>query len=140
MADGTRCFQSPGSYFSVSPPSHATMGEIEEIRETRRSRDGSSSSPDTYGSEPSKTPAGPGIPVAGEVEENLTFWQRVKKPGSVWQIIFAALAAIALGLIVTTQVEEVPEAAIALVAIPGTLWLRALRAVGTLFLRIPQGH
>jgi len=102
------------------------MGEIEEVREIRRSRDGSSSSPR---SEPSKNPVGPGITVAEEMEEKKTFWQRVKEPGSVWQIIFAALAAIAIGMIVTTQVEKVPPAAIALVAIPGTLWLRALRAV-----------
>jgi Na+/H+-dicarboxylate symporter len=40
--------------------------------------------------------------------------------------------AIAIGLIVTTQVEEVHPAAIAITAIPGTLWLRALRAVGKL--------
>jgi len=106
------------------------MGEIEEVREIRRSRDGSSSSPR---SEPSKNPVGPGITVAEEMEEKKTFWQRVKEPGSVWQIIFAALAAIAIGMIVTTQVEKVPPAAIALVAIPGTLWLRALRAVGMLF-------
>jgi hypothetical protein len=62
--------------------------------------------------------------------EKKTFWQRVKEPGSVWQIIIAALLAIAIGLIVTTQVESVPPAAIAITAIPGTLWLRALRAVG----------
>lgn len=57
------------------------------------------------------------------------FKQRVLEPGSVWQIIFAALLAIAIGLIAMTQVDEVPPAAIALLAIPGTLWLRALRAV-----------
>jgi hypothetical protein len=48
------------------------------------------------------------------------------------QTIFAAILAIAIGLIVTTQVDEVPEAAIAILAIPGQLWLRALRAVGKL--------
>ncbi|KAL5428347.1 hypothetical protein PMIN04_000782 [Paraphaeosphaeria minitans] len=58
-----------------------------------------------------------------------TFKQRVLEPGSVWQIIFAALLAIAIGLIVTTKVDEFPQAAISLLAIPGTLWLRALRAV-----------
>jgi Na+/H+-dicarboxylate symporter len=63
------------------------------------------------------------------VEEKKTFWQRVKTPGSVWQIIFAALLAIAIGLAVTTSVDEVPEAAVVLLAIPGNLWLRALRAV-----------
>jgi len=101
-----------------------TMGEIEEVRETTRSRDGSNSSPDR---DHAKIPAGPGIAVAEE--EKKTFWQRVKTPGSVWQIIIAALCAIFLGLIVTTQVDEVPPAAIAIIAIPGTLWLRALRAV-----------
>ncbi|KAH8699436.1 Sodium:dicarboxylate symporter [Phaeosphaeriaceae sp. PMI808] len=61
--------------------------------------------------------------------EKKTFWQRVKEPGSVWQIIIAALLAIMIGLIVTTQVKEVHPAAIAITAIPGVLWLRALRAV-----------
>jgi Na+/H+-dicarboxylate symporter len=102
------------------------MGEIEEIREDRKSRDGSS---DTPSAQTTNIPAGPGIHVAQE--EKKTFWQRVKEPGSVWQIIFAALLAIAIGLIVTTQVETVHPAAIAITAIPGTLWLRALRAVGT---------
>lgn len=59
-----------------------------------------------------------------------TLWERVKEPGSVWQIIIAALAGIAIGLIVTTTVGDVPEACIALLAIPGQLWLRALQAVG----------
>ncbi|USP77687.1 hypothetical protein yc1106_04961 [Curvularia clavata] len=63
------------------------------------------------------------------VEEKKTFWQRVKTPGSVWQIIIAAILAIAIGLAVTTTVDEVPEAAIVLLAVPGNLWLRALRAV-----------
>jgi Na+/H+-dicarboxylate symporter len=102
------------------------MGEIDEIREDRKSRNGSS---DTPSAQTTTIPAGPGIHVAQE--EKKTFWQRVKEPGSVWQIIFAALLAIAIGLIVTTQVETVHPAAIAITAIPGTLWLRALRAVGT---------
>jgi hypothetical protein len=59
-----------------------------------------------------------------------TWWQRVKEPGSVWQIIIAALLAIAIGLAVSTTVDEVPDAAIAIIGIPGTLWLRALQAVG----------
>ncbi|EUC48115.1 hypothetical protein COCMIDRAFT_2907 [Bipolaris oryzae ATCC 44560] len=67
--------------------------------------------------------------TAVAVEEKKTFWQRVKTPGSVWQIIFAAILAIAIGLAVTTTVDEVPEAAIVLLAVPGNLWLRALRAV-----------
>jgi hypothetical protein len=103
------------------------MGEIEEVRETRKSRNASTDSPSTANT---NVPSGPGMHVAEP--EKQTFWQRVKAPGSVWQIIFAALLAIAIGLIVTTQVETVPPAAIALTAIPGTLWLRALRAVGVL--------
>ena len=51
-------------------------------------------------------------------------------------IIAAALLAIAIGLIVTTQVSDIPDAAVALLAIPGQLWLRALRAVGQLPLDI----
>lgn len=67
-----------------------------------------------------------------EVEKR-TFWQRVKEPGSVWQIVIAALLAIAIGLAVTFTVDEVPDAAIAILAIPGDLWLRALKAVGECF-------
>ncbi|KAF2847343.1 excitatory amino acid transporter 1 [Plenodomus tracheiphilus IPT5] len=63
------------------------------------------------------------------MEQKKTFVQRVLEPGSVWQIIIAALLAVAIGLIVTTQVDKVPEAATAILAIPGNLWLRALRAV-----------
>jgi hypothetical protein len=114
------------------------MGEIEEIREDRRARNGSTNSPS---SEPSRTVNEHGLPEATFAQpEKETFWQRVKKPGSVWQIIFAALLAIAIGLIVTTQVETVHPAAIALIAIPGVLWLRALRAVGKLLLSRRTRH
>lgn len=58
-----------------------------------------------------------------------TFWQRVKRPGSVWQIIIAAVTAIALGMIITTQVDDIPDAAVMLTGIFGQLWLRALKAV-----------
>jgi hypothetical protein len=64
------------------------------------------------------------------VEEKKTFIQKVMTPGSVWQIIIAALLAIAIGLAVTTSVDEIPDAAVVLLSIPGNLWLRALRAVG----------
>jgi hypothetical protein len=103
------------------------MGKIEEVTEDQRSRDDATSLPSNGSPNVS---AEPGINIAQEKKK--TFWQRVKEPGSVWQIIIAALLAIAIGLIVTTQVESVHPAAIAIVAIPGTLWLRALRAVGTL--------
>ncbi|EOA83308.1 uncharacterized protein SETTUDRAFT_119998 [Exserohilum turcica Et28A] len=95
------------------------MGEVEaKTGEVERTASGNSSPSDNVMSSP-----------AVAVEEKKTFWQRVKTPGSVWQIIFAALLAIAIGLAVTTTVDEVPEAAIAILGIPGNLWLRALRAV-----------
>lgn len=53
-------------------------------------------------------------------------------PGSATQIVSAALVAIAIGLIVTTQVDDIPVAAIEIISIPGDLWLRALQAVGKL--------
>ncbi|KAF2027206.1 Sodium:dicarboxylate symporter [Setomelanomma holmii] len=104
------------------------MGEVVEIREDKKARSGSTSSPSSepYGN----VPASHGIPKTNIAQpQKETFWQRVKKPGSVWQNIIVALLAIAIGLIVITQVEEVHPAAIAITAIPGTLWLRALRAV-----------
>jgi hypothetical protein len=58
------------------------------------------------------------------------WWHGFKEPGHALQIITAALLAIAIGLIVVTQVDEVPQAAIVLLSIIGNLWLRALKAVG----------
>ena len=46
------------------------------------------------------------------------------------QIVVAALLAIAIGLTVTNTVDKVPDAARAIIGIPGVLWLRSLRAVG----------
>ncbi|KAJ8518929.1 hypothetical protein ONZ45_g4060 [Pleurotus djamor] len=57
------------------------------------------------------------------------WWHSVKEPGSATQIVIAAVLAIAIGMAVTTTVDKVPEAATVLLAIPGRLWLRALRAV-----------
>ncbi|KAH7019392.1 Sodium:dicarboxylate symporter [Ilyonectria destructans] len=57
------------------------------------------------------------------------WWHSVKEPGSALQIILAALLAIAIGLAVSTQVDEVPPAARVILSIPGDLWLRALKAV-----------
>lgn len=61
-----------------------------------------------------------------------TFGQRVlrtlKTPGSALQIIIAAILAIAIGMAVTATVSDIPEAAPAILEIPGSLWLRALRA------------
>lgn len=65
------------------------------------------------------------------------WWHAIKEPGSALQIVIAALLAIAIGLIVTTQVNNVPQAAVVILSIPGDLWLRALRAVGELPLFLP---
>ncbi|TLS31622.1 hypothetical protein PpBr36_02555 [Pyricularia pennisetigena] len=52
-----------------------------------------------------------------------------KTPGSAVQIVISAIVAIAIGLIVTTQVDSVPKAVIPILSIPGDLWLRSLKAV-----------
>ena len=52
------------------------------------------------------------------------------EPGSAVQIICAAVVAIIIGMVVNVTVDEVPPAAIAILGIPGRLWLRALQAVG----------
>ena len=57
-------------------------------------------------------------------------WRVTKTPGSAIQIVIAAALAIAIGMAVTTTVDDIPEAAGVLVGIPGVLWLRALKAVG----------
>jgi hypothetical protein len=99
------------------------MGEIDEVKDGRVVRGPSStSSPSNLSPQPTYAEEMP--------EQKKTLWQKFITPGSVLQIIAAALLAIAIGLIVTTQVSEVPDAAVALLAIPGQLWLRALRAVG----------
>ncbi|KAJ3467443.1 hypothetical protein FSOLCH5_004090 [Fusarium solani] len=64
-----------------------------------------------------------------EHEVKRPWWYSIKEPGSALQIISAALLAIAIGLVVTTQVEKVPDAARVIISIPGDLWLRSLKAV-----------
>lgn len=99
------------------------MGETDEVKDGRVVRETSStSSPSNLSPQPTYAEEMP--------EERRNLWEKFKTPGSVLQIIAAALLAIAIGLIVTTRVESVPDAAVALLAIPGQLWLRALRAVG----------
>lgn len=97
---------------------------------------GKGGKPDTLTVQPSSTPSDSTAQLDVAVERTGTrrqrVWWKIKEPGSVWQIIIAALLAIVIGLAVTTQVDEVPEAAVAILAIPGNLWLRALRAVGEL--------
>ncbi|KAL6361826.1 hypothetical protein LRP88_05303 [Fusarium phalaenopsidis] len=64
-----------------------------------------------------------------EHEVKRPWWYSIKESGSALQIISAALLAIAIGLVVTTQVEKVPDAARVIISIPGDLWLRSLKAV-----------
>ncbi|KAI5368137.1 Putative sodium:dicarboxylate symporter [Septoria linicola] len=54
--------------------------------------------------------------------------RNLKTPGSALQIVLAAVLAIGIGLAVSLTVDEIPEAAPVILEIPGTLWLRALRA------------
>ena len=54
------------------------------------------------------------------------------KPGSALQIVLAAVLAIAIGMAVTSTTSDIPEAAPVILEIPGSLWLRALRATGML--------
>merc|ERR1711881_463307 len=55
-------------------------------------------------------------------------WKTTKTPGSAIQILIAAIIAIAIGMAVTATVQDIPEAAPVILEIPGSLWLRALRA------------
>lgn len=68
--------------------------------------------------------------TTSEEHVNKPWWHSIKEPGSALQIITAALLAIAVGLIISTQAPSVPAAARVIVSIPGDLWLRALKAVG----------
>lgn len=61
-------------------------------------------------------------------------WKTLKTPGSALQIVIAAVIAVAIGMAVTATVDDIPEAAPAILEIPGSLWLRALRATGTFLL------
>ena len=67
-------------------------------------------------------------PPAAE-EAKKPWWNSVRVAGSATQIVIAAVLAIAIGMAVTSTVENIPKAATTIVAIPGRLWLRALRAV-----------
>jgi Na+/H+-dicarboxylate symporter len=67
--------------------------------------------------------------TAVDLEPKKPWWNSVRVMGSAIQIVIAAALAIAIGLAVSTTVDEVPKAAITIVAIPGNLWLRSLKAV-----------
>ncbi|KAL4864259.1 hypothetical protein BDV12DRAFT_205842 [Aspergillus spectabilis] len=56
------------------------------------------------------------------------WWYSIREPGSAFQIVIAAGVAIAIGLAVSSTVDDIPYEAPTLLEIPGALWLRALRA------------
>jgi hypothetical protein len=73
------------------------------------------------------------LPRGSIMEEEVIkkpWYNGFKQPGHALQIITAAVLAIAIGVVVATQVDEIPETAITLLGIIGNLWLRALKAVG----------
>jgi len=76
--------------------------------------------------------AGSGMDEPAAPPKKRTFKQKfmgaLKEPGSALQIVIAAILGIVIGISVTTTVEEVPDAAVAILGIPGVLWLRALKA------------
>lgn len=56
------------------------------------------------------------------------WWHPITKP--VVQMMVAAALAVIIGIVVAATVDDVPDAARALLAIPGDLWLRALKCIG----------
>ena len=89
----------------------------------------------TSSQEVTVTPVGADNNYAGTQKKRIgqgKWWRCFFEPGSAPQIIVAAVLAIAIGMAVNVTVDEVPEAAVAILGIPGGLWLRALQAVGTL--------
>ena len=67
---------------------------------------------------------------AGAPKKKKVWYSSVFEAGSATQIVIAAVLAIALGLGITAAVDTVPVAATKILAIPGQLWLRCLKAVG----------
>ncbi|KAL4760948.1 dicarboxylate/amino acid:cation symporter [Aspergillus foveolatus] len=64
----------------------------------------------------------------GEEHPKKPWWYSIREPGSALQIVSAAAVAIAVGLAVSSTVDDIPYAAPTIIEIPGALWLRALRA------------
>lgn len=56
------------------------------------------------------------------------WWHPITRP--VVQMIVAAALAVVIGIAVAATVDQVPDAARALLVIPGELWLRALKCIG----------
>ncbi|KAJ0414497.1 Sodium:dicarboxylate symporter [Aspergillus carlsbadensis] len=66
--------------------------------------------------------------TGAEEQVKRPWWHSIKEPGSAFQIVIAAALAIAIGLSVSSTVDDIPYAAPTILEIPGALWLRALRA------------
>jgi Na+/serine symporter len=69
-------------------------------------------------------------PQSPTAEEKNVRWRGFFKPGSAGLIIIAAVLAIVIGVTVSTTETPVPSWVVTILAIPGNLWLRSLRAVG----------
>ncbi len=78
----------------------------------------------------SHTPPSSSVDATPAETPKRPWWYSIKEPGSAFQIVTAATLAVAIGMTVTSTVDEVPAAAQAILGIPGILWLRSLRAVG----------
>lgn len=96
------------------------MGKEIETGETR----------ETWRTDSSRSVDVQDIPGTAVAEPKKSWWHPIKEPGSAAQIVISALVAIAIGLAVTSTVDSVPEACTEILGIPGTTWLRALRATG----------
>lgn len=57
-------------------------------------------------------------------------WKRLLK-NKTFQMIGAAFLAVTIGLVVAATVDKVPEEAKEFLALPGYMWLRAVKATGT---------
>lgn len=98
------------------------MGKENETGETR----------ETWRTDSSRSVDVQDVPATPIVEPEKAWWHPIKEPGSAAQIVIAAVVAIAIGLAVssTVDVDTIPRACPEILEIPGTTWLRALRATG----------
>lgn len=102
---------SPPTYDEKVTGTEKTAGLGENVRRTSTTM-----SPDQHTTAEQTTPKKP-------------WWNSVRVAGSATQIVIAAALAIAIGMAVTTTVDDIPNEASTILAIPGRLWLRALKAV-----------
>lgn len=91
------------------------MGKEAETGETR----------ETWRTDSSQSVDVQDVPAVGPKK---AWWHPIKEPGSAVQIVIAAVVAIGIGLAITSTVDDIPTACPEILEIPGTTWLRALRA------------